>query len=219
MRVKKRFIAFALLAILILCLAYFGFGYGNPKMASAETIAVESAEEIVENPTDTVPTETESEDSNVEEEPTFWTRIGEWFSKNFLEFLSSVDLVAVAGCIVAVILERKSNKKHNEETKAAISANTSAVSGNTASNDEVLRVANLLIDSTNSLMASEDNRDEYIQQLLLLNRAILEILAAVYVNSKNIPQATKDYVNIKYVATLKGNKSEKPDEAKEESEG
>lgn len=215
MKIKKRFIALALLAILILCFAYFGFGYGNPKMASAETVAVELTEESVEIPTDIVPTENGSEVEN----PTFWTRIGEWFSKNFLEFLSSVDLVAVVGCIFAVILERKSNKRHNEETKAAISANTSAVNGNTASNDEVLRVANLLIDGTNSLMASEENRDVNIQQLLLLNKAILEILATVYVNNKNIPQAVKDLVNIKYVAALKGGKNETPDEAKEESEG
>lgn len=34
-------------------------------------------------------------------------------------------------------------------------------------------------------------------------KAILEILATVYANNKNIPQAVKDLVNIKYVQALK----------------
>lgn len=162
---------------------------------------------------------TDYEDYNTEETPTFGSRISEWFSDNFLEFLSSVDLVAVVGAIVAIILEKKSNKKNTQETKTSIKENTAEIKRNTESNDEVLRVANLLIDSTNALAASEEKRDVDVAQLLVLNKAVLEILVTVYVNNKNIPQATKDLVNMKYVAALTGGKSETPDEAKEVSEG
>jgi hypothetical protein len=120
----------------------------------------------------------------------------------------------MAGCITAVIFERKSNRKNTEETKTAISANTEAMNSNTKSNDQVLDVVNLLIDKTNDLATGEEIRDTNIGQLLLLNKAVLEILVTVYVNNKNIPQATKDLVNLKYVAALKG--AEKTEAAPEE---
>lgn len=163
--------------------------------------------------------ETDYEYDGTADNPTFGSRVEEWFSHNFLEFMQSVDLVAVVGAIVAIILERKSNKKNTHETKTSIKENTAEIKRNTESNDEVLRVANLLIDSTNALAASEEKRDVNVEQLLVLNKAVLEILVTVYVNNKNIPQATKDLVNMKYVAALTGGKSETPDEVKEVSEG
>ena len=163
--------------------------------------------------------ETDYEYDGTADNPTFGSRVEEWFSRNFLEFISSVDLIAVACGIVAIILEKKSNKKNNEETKKSVEDNTAEIKRNTESNDEVLRVANLLIDSTNALLSCEEKRDVDVAQLLVLNKAVLEILVTVYVNNKNIPQATKDLVNMKYVAALTGGTSETPDEVKEVSEG
>ena len=159
----------------------------------------------------------ETED-NTEGSPTFVSRMKEWFSHNFLEFLSSVDFIAILGCILAVCLESKSNNKNAEETNKSIKENTKEIKRNTASNDEVLKVANLIIDSTNSLSTSGEKLDGDVNKLLLLNRAVLEILVSVYVNNKNIPQATKDLVNMKYVNAITG-KTEKHNEVKEASEG
>lgn len=217
MKAKRLFTLSALLAVMCMLVALlFGSTIGA-KTAKAEEVAdgatYEVSTEIDQN--DAV----ENDDSGAEESPTFGSRISEWFSDNFLEFLSSVDLVAVVGAIVAIILEKKSNKKNTQETKTSIKENTAEIKRNTESNDEVLKVANQLIDSTNALAASEEKRDVNVEQLLLLNKAVLEILVTVYVNNKNIPQATKDLVNMKYVAALTGSKSETPDEVKEVSEG
>lgn len=202
------------LAVMCLFVALlFGSTIGA-KTASAEDVTNVSSEEISSEKN----TNNEVE-SGFGKKHTIQSRVEEWFSNNFLEFLSSVDLVAVVGCITAVILDKKSNKKNAEETKTSINENTAELKRNTASNDEVLRVANLLIDSTNALAASDERRDVNVEQLLLLNRSVLEILVTVYVNNKNIPQATKDLVNMKYVAALKGGKSETLDEVKEVSEG
>ncbi len=213
MKAKRLFTLSALLAVMCMLVALiFGSAMGV-KAASAEEVAngttYEASGEIGEN------SALESEENAAKVEHTVWSRLEEWFSHNFLEFLSSVDLVAMAGCITAVVLERKSNKKNTQETKTSIKENTEEMKRNTASNDEVLRVANQLIDSTNALAESEEKRDVRVEQLLLLNKAVLEILVTVYVNNKNIPQATKDLVNMKYVAALTGGKSETPDEVKE----
>lgn len=209
MKAKRVFTLSALLAVVfILVVLIFGSTMGA-KTAKAEEVANGATTEVLNEMGQDGEVESETETSP-EETPTFFSRIGEWFSHNFLEFLSSVDLVAMAGCITAVILERKSNKKNSEETKTAIKANTDAMNGNTKSNDQVLDVVNLLIDKTNDLAASEEHRDTNIGQLLLLNKAVLEILVTVYVNNKNIPQATKDLVNLKFVAALKGTDKAEP---------
>lgn len=217
MKAKRLFTLSALLAVTCMLVALlFGSTIGA-RTAKAEEVAngttYEVSGEISED------SALENEENTAKVEHTVWSRLGEWFSHNFLEFLSSVDLVAMAGCVTAVVLERKSNKKNTQETKTSIKENTAEIKRNTESNDEVLRVANLLIDSTNALAASEEKRDVNVEQLLVLNKAVLEILVTVYVNNKNIPQATKDLVNMKYVAALTGGKSETPDEVKEVSEG
>ena len=213
MKAKRLFTLSALLAVVfMLVVLLFGSTIGA-RTAKAEELTDGATYEVLTEIDQSETTETENKAHTV------GSRLEEWFSHNFLEFMQSVDLVAVVGAIVAIILERKSNKKNNEETKTSVRENTAEIKRNTESNDEVLRVANLLIDSTNALAASEEKRDVDVAQLLVLNKAVLEILVTVYVNNKNIPQATKDLVNMKYVAALTGGTSETPDEVKEISEG
>ena len=194
----KKVLAFsALLSICFLFVALL-FSCGiSVKTARAEGVENETEIESVEE----IGQENEVETQSTEH--TVTSRLGEWFSNNFLEFMQSVDLLALAGGIVAIIIDKKTNKKFNEETKTAIKENTTEMQRNTASNDEVLKVANKLIDATNELTVGEEVRDENIRQVLLLNKAVLEILVTVYVNNKNIPQAVKDLVNLKYVNALK----------------
>lgn len=217
MKAKKVLKLSALLAVTCMLVALlFGSTIGV-KTAKAEETAngttYEVSGEISEDGA------LENEESVAKVEHTVWSRLGEWFSHNFLEFLSSVDLIAVGSAIVAIILEKNSNKKNAQETKTSIKENTAEIKRNTESNDEVLRVANQLIDSTNALTAGGEKMNVDVAQLLVLNKAVLEILVTVYVNNKNIPQATKDLVNLKYVNALKGGVSETLDEVKEVSEG
>ena len=39
--------------------------------------------------------------------------------------------------------------------------------------------------------------------MITYSKAVLDILSAVYANNKNIPQAIKDLVQLKYVGALK----------------
>lgn len=146
-----------------------------------------------ESPTETAPALPE----------TLWTRIEQWFSRNLAEFLGSINLGAVAACIVMVIVEHKGNKKAAKITADSLGINTS-------SNGEVVKAVNTLIEGYNETldklhaMESRAEQQEQINAVLENStKAILEILTTVYANSKNIPQAVKDLVNIKYVQALK----------------
>jgi hypothetical protein len=156
---------------------------------------------VLAEETATQATETDAVVGTVEH--TVSTRLKEWFSQNFVAFMSSANLTAVGSALVAIILERKSNKKNTEETKSAMGETINAMKENTACNDQVLSVVNQLIDATNELKSNEELRDLAIDKLTTTVQAVMEILVTVYANNKNIPQATKDLVNFKYVTALK----------------
>lgn len=147
---------------------------------------------------------------------TLGSRIEQWFSKNLAEFLGSINLGAVIACIVAVILEHRGNKKAAKITAESLGINTN-------SNSEVIKAVNGLIENynetLNKLHAMEtkaEQQEHIIETLETSCKAILEILATVYANNKNIPQAVKDLVNIKYVQALK---AELPMSAETEDKG
>lgn len=134
---------------------------------------------------------------------TLWTRIEQWFSNNLAEFLGSINLGAVAACIVAVIVEHRGNKKAAKITADSLGLNTN-------SNSEVVKAVNTLIEGYNETLdklhameTKAEQQEHIIATLETSSKAILEILATVYANNKNIPQAVKDLVNIKYVQALK----------------
>ena len=207
MKAKKVFRLGILLAGM-LCIVALLFG---SKIALKTAVAEE-----VTNGQETVITD-EITTSETTETHTVFSRVEEWFGNNFLEFISSLDLAAVAGCIVVTVLDKKSGKRNTEETKTAIATNTTAMKENTESNDKVLEVVNALIDSTNEMKVDEESVLTAIEQMQVMNKAILEILVTVYVNNKNIPQATKDLVNMKYVDVLR-KASRIPEEVKTETE-
>ena len=160
MKIKKLFRLGTLLAIMgafsVLSLgAFFAPKTANAEdlihsASEAETSEITSENEVksteTEENTETVlpGIENEQETEGTEEvgkvEHTVASRVEEWFSDYFLEFIASVDLAAVAGCIVAVIFERKSNKKNTVETNTTIKENTAEMKRNTKSNNEKLKI-------------------------------------------------------------------------------
>lgn len=174
--------------------------------AFADEVTNDTAqEEIVENTQDNA---TEIEDV-VTEEPskkevhTFGSRLKEWLGKYYVELTSTTTLAGVIGSVLALIAEIKKNKQNAQITTNAIAGAIDVTKENTDSNDKVLDVVNALIDKTNEFADGEIGRDAHMQELILLNKAVLEILVSVYANNKNIPQPIKDLVNYKYVNALK----------------
>ena len=175
-------------------------------------------------------TTTENEQVQVEETPapetappeTFFTRVESWFNDNFVEFLSTVNFGSILACIVVAITEKRGNKKNTKITLEKLGLNTE-------SNSEVVKVVNTLVDNynitidkLNEMETSNQKRDAISKELETFMKAILEILTTVYANNKNIPQAVKDIVNLKYVTALKENAvnstEETPVDVKPESE-
>lgn len=199
------------IALGVFALSLFGFSMttanaetsGNTQVAAQATA---DGENEAESPAETAP----------EVPETVWTRIEQWFSRNLTEFLSSINLGAVAACIVMIVVEHRGNKK-----AAKIAADSLGI--NTNSNGEVVKAVNTLIEGYNETldklhsMESRAEQQEQINAILETStKAILEILTTVYANSKNIPQAVKDLVNIKYVQALK---SELPAPVETEDKG
>lgn len=214
MKIKKLHTAVILaicIALGVFALSLFGFSMttanaetsGNTQVAAQATA---DGENEAESPAETAP----------EVPETVWTRIEQWFSRNLTEFLSSINLGAVAACIVMIVVEHRGNKK-----AAKIAADSLGI--NTNSNGEVVKAVNTLIEGYNETldklhsMESRAEQQEQINAILETStKAILEILTTVYANSKNIPQAVKDLVNIKYVQALK---SELPAPVETEDKG
>lgn len=136
----------------------------------------------------------------IEETPSFSARMDEWFDKNLPEFLSGLS-VAISGIFMSVILPYLRKK---------MSSVNATVLTNSSSQEAVVGVVNKLIEKYNEVEAKlgeldnkEVSRDALQAQFAICQKAILEILTTVYNNSKNIPQVTKDLVNLQYVKVLK----------------
>ncbi len=198
--------------VLILC----GF---PEETVNAETVGSTQAVEVLNGGGEKEAAETTEKDPA--EPETFWTRVEEWFSRNLAEFLGTLNLGAVAACIVTLIIEYRCNKKVAKITADKLGVNTN-------SNSEVVKAVNTIIvgynetlDKLHSMETKAEQQNHIIATLETSSKAILEILATVYANNKNIPQAVKDLVNIKYVQALKAElptavKTEDKDSAEEE---
>lgn len=74
----------------------------------------------------------------------------------------------------------------------------------------MIKAANTLIEKYNDfeiyvkeLTKTELERSPQFQEMITYSKAVLDILSAVYADNKNIPQAIKDLVQLKYVGALK----------------
>lgn len=204
-------IALAIMTAVMLCCVFSTTAYA----ASAETISETET-------TGQIPTEETDETEETAAPETFFTRLESWFNDNFLEFLSTVNFGSILACIVVAITEKKGNKKNTTLTLEKLGLNTE-------SNGEVVKTVNALIENYNATIeklnemeSKNEKRDMICGELETFTKAILEILTTVYANNKNIPQAVKDLVSLKYVNALKADNSVKceelPGEVKTETE-
>ena len=192
-KTKKSVIIMAIV-VLLTTIIFLCSGFTTTAYAAEVETATESTEQVqTEETPETAPPET------------LFTRIESWFNDNFLEFLSTVNFGSILACIVVAIVEKKGNKKANKITLEKLGINTE-------SNGEVVKAVNSLIDNYNATIeklndmeTKNEKRDMICQELETFTKAILEILTTVYANNKNIPQAVKDLISLKYVTALKAN--------------
>ena len=79
-----------------------------------------------------------------------------------------------------------------------------------SSQSQVIGGLNNLIENYNAIEQkitsyenTENERYKFVAAMVAQTRAVLDILATVYANSKNLPQGVKDLVNLKYADVLK----------------
>ena len=94
-------------------------------------------------------------------------------------------------------------------TKVRTKSLKDKVDGVFNSQNGVVSVTNKMIDGYNALKAkyaaseaSAEERDKIFAAVMLQNITILDILDTVFVNLKNLPQGTKDLVNVRYAKCL-----------------
>lgn len=203
-----------LLSLILLCC---GFTVRGTAYAAAETevVAAETTAEAAEEVTET---------------PTLGTRVQEWFKRNLAEFLSGASLTGIVGTIATIIIAAKKNKKNANSMSVALDNNSLVMTNNTEYNRKTVDAVNELIGKYNevqeylkTLDQKELARDELYQKIVFLEKAILEILATVYANNKNIPQGVKDLVTLIYAGARKKDSDaveiEQATEAPETEEG
>lgn len=143
---------------------------------------------------------------------TVFSRIWE-FALDNKETLASV--AGFAAVFIASIVEASKTSKKSKEISDDVKVVLNGTSTVANSQGGVIGAVNELIGSYNSLKetydsyeGAEDDRNKLVGVLVMQTTAILEILTAVYANSKNLPQGVKDIVNLKYARLLKGLESD-----------
>ncbi len=170
----------------------------------AETPAVEDAAE--DKPA--------MESETAEKIHTIWSRVLE-----YCETYPGEVLTAVVGFLVTltgVINKIASNKGFKNLT-----ANLQSVAGETSlslkNQKDIVGVVSQLITAYNETavkyeemkaaydkqQGAEDDRNRLTAAVMVQNTAIMEVLHAVYINNKNIPQSTKDYMNQRMANSMK----------------
>lgn len=193
MTMRKRILiivtSICVLLSLTLC---FGFT-AAPASASAEAIAYATTE------TDEIGSE-ETPDPETTETATFLGRVWEWIQSN------SVKISTVLGDVILLALLIYDSVKSKKKL-LSISDTTTLTQNSQA---DTINVVNKMIEGYNvvekKLEEFENNdseRRKLFAAMAIQTKAILEILAVVYPNSKNLPQGVKDLVNLKYADALK----------------
>ena len=223
---KKRFLALVCSVCLFLALLSLTCAAAEEEITTAVTEEVieateeDVAEEIVvdeadgaydneseELPAEDIGNEDAAPDETDEEEHDIFTRLYE-FATSYRQ-----ELVAVAGSAVVVAIEtiyERRNKKRSDDTKADVAVIKKDSSGTALGQTSMIDAVNLMIGGYNSMRDSyekyegvEDDRNRLIGAVMVQNTALLEILMAVYVNNKNLPQGVKDLVTLRYTNAQK----------------
>lgn len=145
---------------------------------------------------------------------TLTSRLFEFASRYKSEVLTVIGDVALIAFAVYAKLKRGKGEK---EINAALERIKQETGLSLTNQSSVVDVVNDLIDSYNSQTAeyaklretyerygeTELDRNKVIGALAAEISTVLDILSAVYVNNRNLPQGIKDLINMKYARCMK----------------
>lgn len=136
------------------------------------------------------------------------------FIGRVMEFCTAyrVELISLAGffgLLAATFYNAYKQKNNGSSVLAGVTAIHGSTSDVAAAQNGVVGAVNEMIGAYNTMRTSydkyesaEDDRNKLVGAMVVQCAAILEILTAVYSNSKNLPQGVKDIVNLKYAKCL-----------------
>ena len=147
---------------------------------------------------------------------TIFTRLWEFVEENKTEVVSAAGsalIIAVSGIVKSI------NSKETKKLEELIASVQVSANGTTKAQGSIISVINEMI-AGNNVMAEgygnmlqgytgmkeayekyesvEDDRNRLIGAVMVQNTVILEILYAVFVHNKNLPQGVKDLVVLQY---------------------
>lgn len=145
---------------------------------------------------------TANETTETATQPTIVSRIWEYCQENETKLLT---LAGNAVLFVSSLVIKHFSDKKTKSLAADLKIVKGDAAGTALAQTSVVGAMNGLIEGYNGMRQSyeryegaEDDRNRLIGAVMVQNTALLEILATVYVNSKNLPQGVKDLINLKY---------------------
>ncbi len=176
-----------------------------PTLEETAPIVPEEAPSASQEPLDE---EAPTSDAPTEETAshTLLSRVWEYCNENRAEMLG---LGGDALIFVLALFIKIKNDKKMKLAAADLKIIKGDASGTALSQSSVVGAVNGMIDGYNSMKTAyekyegtEEDRNKLVGAVMVQNTAILEILSAVYVNNRNLPQGTKDLVNLRYARCL-----------------
>lgn len=132
-----------------------------------------------------------------------FTRVWEYVEEN------KSDLISAAGSAVLLIfgaITKAANKRKNKEFKEMLTGIGVDASGAANLQTAVIGTVNTMVKGYNEMRESyeknasaEDDRNRLVGACLVMSSAVLEMMNAVFVHNKNMPQGVKDFVILQYV--------------------
>lgn len=191
MTMRKRFLIIAASVCVLLSLTLF-CGFTTEHAAAQTAYAAEVVEDGAEPINDSPAPDSENH--------TLLGRVWEWINEHKVEIVAIItDIVMFAMLIYNTVKSKKSLLRIGKDTSFINNSQAEAIGG-----------LNNLIENYNAIEAKitsyenlESERYKFVAAMVVQTRAVLDILATVYANSKNLPQGVKDLVNLKYAGVLK----------------
>ncbi len=132
-----------------------------------------------------------------------FTRVWEYVEENKSDLISAAGsaVVLIFGAITKGFITKKI-KEITDKLKG-IGSDTSETAN---SQTEVIVAANAMVKGYNEMReayeknaGAEDDRNRLVGACLVMSSAVLEMMNAVFVHNKNMPQGVKDFVILQYV--------------------
>ena len=132
-----------------------------------------------------------------------FTRIFEFVETNKTEVISAAGSGVL---LVFSMITKAFNKKKNKELIDALAVIGSDAAGTAKSQTSVIGAVNTMAQGYNEMRAAyekyeavEDDRNRLVGACLVMTTALVEMMNAIHVHNKNLPQGLKDLVVLQYV--------------------